>query len=78
MNQWDQNDNTDQVWPYQNTNSPNGVSAFIGNVVAFEECAYVFNFAINTVTNTKTYEIKRQQMAIEYVPSLSRKSTVMT
>jgi len=44
--------------------------------VVFPTCSYVFNFAISG--GTKTYDIKRYQMAIEFVPSLGRKSTIMT
>lgn len=75
MNLWDQNTNTDDIYSFTNTNSPNGVKAFVGNVLALERCAYVFNFAVSG--STKTYNINRYTVSIEYVQSLLKKKTII-
>lgn len=56
-NDWDDNTNSDTDWTYSNGNSPNSVDAFIGNIVSFQRCAYVFNFAYSSSSSTITYQV---------------------
>ena len=51
---------------------------FVGNVVEFDRCAYVVNFALNTVTNVRTYNFKRYTVKIDYVANSLKKQTVVS
>ncbi|CDW81578.1 UNKNOWN [Stylonychia lemnae] len=76
-NDFDENVNPDLVHYYENSNSqiPN-MEAFIGNIVAFQRCSYVFNFAYNPVSKIKTYQIQRYTVSIEYDKELKSKRTI--
>ncbi|CDW85710.1 UNKNOWN [Stylonychia lemnae] len=76
-NDFDGNDNLDLVHYYQNTNSQSEeLQTFIGNIISFQRCSYVFNFAYNPLTQFKSYQIKKFTVSIEYDEELERKRTV--
>lgn len=76
FNDHDGNDNLDLVHYYSNTHqSVDGIDTFIGNVVSFPKCSYVFNFAYDELTQIKTYNVERFTVSIEYDSTLKRKRT---
>ena len=91
QNDHDDNDNPNLVFEYENTNinsnfegggasnlPPSSKLAFMGGIVAFPRCAYVFNFAYDPLTQINTYLAERFTVSIEYDTTLEpkRKRTI--
>ena len=52
-----------------------GHDFFVGDVVPFQNCAYIVNFNIDKDNKTKFYTFERYLMNIEYDATLERKIT---
>ena len=76
-NDFDQNTFVDNTVPYINTASTTQRDPFIGGIFSFERCTYVYNMNFNSMTNQRTYNIKRYQISIEHDNTLKKKSTVV-
>eukprot|EP00347_Sterkiella_histriomuscorum_P020690 403336851 len=80
LNNHDGNTNPDTIHYYDNSAHAYtaGLQQFIGNVISFPTCSYVFNFVYNPVTLIKTYNIERFTISIEYDSTINKKQTTHT